>query len=140
LSAQQIIPSKFVLSDSSLNKSTAVPHMFATAGYRTFLNDEVSILPSVMFRYITSMPLYTDINVKVQYLDRIWVGGSYRVNGGGFAGMVGVNVSQKFNLSYSYDLNSARYLLSSMQRGTHEIVLGFLLNNSYGDMCPRNVW
>ena len=140
ISAQQIIPSKLVLTDSSLNRSTAVPHMFATAGYRTFLNADISILPSVMFRYIASMPLYTDINVKVQYLDRIWVGGSYRVNGGGFAGMAGINVSQKLNLSYSYDLNNARYLLSSMQRGTHEIVLGFLLNNSYGDMCPRNVW
>ncbi|MFN5930974.1 MAG: type IX secretion system membrane protein PorP/SprF, partial [Sphingobacteriales bacterium] len=58
----------------------------------------------------------------------------------GFAGMLGVNVSQKLNLSYSYDLNNNQYLLSAMQRGTHEIVIGFLLNNSYGDWCPRNVW
>jgi hypothetical protein len=54
--------------------------------------------------------------------------------------MMGVNISQTFNISYSYDVNNASYLLGPMQRGTHEIVLGFLLNNGYGDMCPRNVW
>ena len=85
------------------------------------------------------MPLYTDINVKVQYQDRIWIGTSYRFNKG-FAGMAGVHVSQTFNISYSYDVNNSKYMLSSMQKGTHEIVLGFLLNNTYGDMCPRNVW
>jgi hypothetical protein len=27
-----------------------------------------------------------------------------------------------------------------MNRGTHEIVIGFTLNNVYGDLCPRNIW
>ena len=139
LSAQQVIPSKFYLNDTTLNKSTSVPHLFATAGYRAFLTEDVAILPSVMFRYIASMPLYTDVNVKVQYQDRLWLGASYRFNEG-FAGMMGINISNTFNVSYAYDINSSKYLLGSMQRGTHEIVLGFLINNTYGDMCPRNVW
>lgn len=139
LSAQQIIPTKFLLLDSSKNQSTAVPHLFFTAGYRSFLNDDFSILPSILFRYIASMPVYKDINLKIQYQDKVWVGGSFRFQQG-FAGMFGVNISQKLNLSYSYDMNNTPYLLSAMQRGTHEIVLGFLLNNSYGDWCPRNIW
>ena len=139
LSAQQVIPSKFYLNDTALNKSTSVPHLFATAGYRAFLTEDVTILPSVMFRYIASMPLYTDVNVKVQYQDRLWLGASYRFNEG-FAGMMGINISNTFNVSYAYDINSSKYLLGSMQRGTHEIVLGFLINNTYGDMCPRKVW
>ena len=139
LSAQQVIPSKFYLNDTTLNKSTSVPHLFATAGYRAFLTEDVAILPSVMFRYIASMPLYTDVNVKVQYQDRLWLGASYRFNEG-FAGMMGINISNTFNVSYAYDINSSKYLLGSMQRGTHEIVLGFLINNTYGDMCHRNVW
>ncbi len=139
ISAQQVIPAKFYLSDASLNQSTTVPHLFATAGYRLSLTEDISALPSVMLRYIASMPLYTDINLKLQYQDRIWLGGSYRFNEG-FAGMMGVNISNTFNVSYAYDLSNSKYMLSSMQRGTHEIVLGFLINNGYGDMCPRNVW
>lgn len=139
LSAQQIIPTNFLLMDSSINRSTTVPHLFFTAGYRRFLNDDFSILPSVMFRYIASMPLFKDLNLKVQFQDKIWIGGSYRFQQG-FAGMMGVNISQRLNLSYSYDINNSQYLLNSMQRGTHEIVIGFLLNNGYGDWCPRNIW
>jgi type IX secretion system PorP/SprF family membrane protein len=139
ISAQQIIPSQFILTDTSLGKSTAVPHLFGTAGYRFFLTEDITMLPSVMFRYISSMPLYKDVNVKFQYQDRFWLGGSYRFEEG-FAAMAGLNISNTMNISYSYDINNASDLISSMQRGTHEIVVGFLLNNKYGDMCPRNVW
>jgi type IX secretion system PorP/SprF family membrane protein len=139
LSAQQIIPSKFILTDSSLNGSTTVPHLFATAGYRFFITEDITALPSIMFRYISSMPLYADINLKMQYQDRVWVGGSYRFNEG-FAAMAGLNISQSINISYAYDLNNSSYMLPTMQKGTHEIVIGFMINNTFGDMCPRNVW
>ncbi len=139
LSAQQIIPQKLTLVESSYDNSTLVPHLFATAGYRFFLTEDITALPSVMARYISSMPLYVDVNVKMQYRDRFWLGGSYRLKEG-YAAMAGVSVSPSFNISYAYDINNASYLLQSMQRGTHEIVLGFMLSNGYGDMCPRNVW
>lgn len=139
LSAQQVIPSKFILTDSSLKGSTTVPHLFATAGYRFFVTEDITALPSAMIRYIASMPIYTDINVKVQYQDRFWVGTSYRFKQG-FAAMAGINISQVMNISYAYDFNNSPYLLPSMQKGTHEVVIGFLINNGFGDMCPRNVW
>ena len=139
LSAQQIIPVKVSLVDSSIYKSTLVPHIMATGGYRFFISETVTVLPSVMIRYIPAMPVYSDINIKFQYLDRLWLGASYRFKEG-YAAMAGINISSAFNISYSYDLNYSKYLIGAMHRGTHEIVLGFLLNNGYGDMCPRNVW
>ena len=139
VSVHQIIPTKLELVDDAYYGSTLVPHLFATAGYRLFMTEDWTVLPSVMMRYINAMPLYVDINAKFQYQDRFWLGGSYRIREG-FAAMAGINISQMFNLSYSYDINNASYLLGPMQKGTHEIVLGFLLNNGYGDMCPRNVW
>lgn len=139
LSAQQIIPARINLIDSAIYKSTLVPHLFATAGYRFFLNEDISLLPSVMIRHIASLPLSTDVNIKAQYHDRLWVGANYR-KGDGFSGMVGLNIAQTFNVSYAYDLSRGKYLLSTMNRGTHEIVLGFTLNNNYGDLCPRNIW
>ena len=142
VSAQQIIPAKYPLQNSSLNQSALVPHLFATAGYRFLISEDINMLPSVMLRYISSMPLFTDVNLKLQYQDRVWVGANYRINEG-VAAMAGVNISNTFNISYSYDSyfnNQTNYLLPFMQRGTHEIVLGFLIGNKYGDLCPRRVW
>jgi type IX secretion system PorP/SprF family membrane protein len=139
LSAQQIIPVRLNLVDSTIYKSTLIPHLFMTAGYRLQINDDLSVLPSTMLRYIAGTPMGFDINVKTQYRDLMWIGGNFR-KGDGFSGMVGLNIAHTFNVSYAYDLNRGRYLLSTMNRGTHEIVLGFTLNNVYGDLCPRNIW
>jgi type IX secretion system PorP/SprF family membrane protein len=139
ISAQQIIPQKLSLKDTGRNNSTTVPHFFATAGYRFLVNEDVNVLPSVLFRYIANMPQFLDVNIKAQYQDRFWVGANYRLKEG-FAAMAGLNISNTFNISYSYDVNNANYLLQYMQRGTHEIVLGFLIGNKWGDLCPRRVW
>jgi type IX secretion system PorP/SprF family membrane protein len=139
LSAQQIIPQKLQLVESKYDNSTLVPHVFATAGYRFFLSDEISALPSVMARYVQAEPIFLDANIKLQYLDRFWIGANVRLKEG-FAAMTGFNISSLFNVSYSYEVNNSRYLLQSQQRGSHEIVFGFLLGNKYGDTCPRNVW
>ncbi|WP_407521758.1 type IX secretion system membrane protein PorP/SprF [Lacibacter sp. MH-610] len=140
VSAQQIIPQRITLVNNDQYKGSAlVPHFFATAGYRFMAGEDVNIIPSVMFRYISNMPSFVDVNVKAQYQDRVWVGGNYRIKEG-FAAMAGLNISNTFNVSYSYDINNANYLLQYMQRGTHEIVLGFLIGNKWGDLCPRRVW
>ena len=139
LSAQQIVPIKISLIESSLIKSTLIPHLFGTFGVRIPISEDINSLPSVMIRYIASTPVALDVNLKVQYRDFFWIGGSYR-KGVGFSTMTGVNIANKFNISYSYDLNNSKYMLGTLNKGTHEIVLGFLLNNVYGDLCPKNIW
>jgi type IX secretion system PorP/SprF family membrane protein len=139
LSVQQIIPQRVVFTNGAVKQQEGktVPHLFATAGYRFFINDDISGLPSVMAKYIQGIPAQFDVNMKVQYRDLLWVGGSYRYKYG-FAGMVGLNVSNTFNIGYAYDYSTTP--LNTVSRGTHEIVLGFLIGNKYGDWCPRNVW
>jgi type IX secretion system PorP/SprF family membrane protein len=139
LSAQQIIPVRLNLVDSSAYKSTLIPHLFLTAGYRFLLNEDISVLPSAMFRYVAGIPNSLDVNLKLQYRDLMWIGANVR-KGDGLSGMFGLNIAHTLNVSYAYDLNKGKYLLSTMNRGTHEIVLGFTLNNVYGDLCPRNIW
>jgi len=73
----------------------------------------------------------------LQYQDKLWAGGSYRLEDG-YAAMVGININNFFNVGYSYDLTKTK--LNTVSSGTHEIVLGFLLGNRYSDSCPRNVW
>lgn len=137
LSAQQIIPQQVAFADSIGTK--LVPHLFATAGYRFFLNDDINAIPSVMVKYVQNSPTVPqfDLNLKLQYHDLLWVGGSYRFQDG-YAGMLGVNVGNTFNVGYAYDFTTTN--LNTASRGTHELIVGFLLGNRYGDTCPRNVW
>jgi type IX secretion system PorP/SprF family membrane protein len=139
LSAQQIIPQKVYFTENKLKQlgSDLVPNFFASAGYRFLLNDDISALPSVMLKYVEPSPVQVDLNIKLQYHDFLWAGAGYRISDG-FSGMIGMNVSNTFNISYAYDYTTSP--LQSYSRGTHEFVLGFLIGNKYGDWCPRNVW
>lgn len=139
LSAQQIVPQQVAFSNNTvaLENGKLVPHMFLSAGFRTTISEDVSMLPSIMLRYVNPLPLGVDVNVKFQYQDVLWAGASYRLNDG-YAAMVGVNLNHLFNIGYSYDLTTSQ--LNTVSKGTHEIVLGFLLGNKYGDWCPRNLW
>ena len=138
LSVHQILPQKLSFSSDTLKANNkAFPYFFINAGYKFFLNDDISIIPSAVVRYCSALPTVLDVNVKAQYRDLLWVGSSYRLKDG-FAGMLGVNVSNAFNISYAYDYTISR--LQTFTKGTHEIVLGFLIGNKYGDWCPRNLW
>lgn len=138
LAAQQIIPSKIDFSNNTLQEQQGkfVPHLFLTAGYRFMINDDFNVVPSTMVKYVSST-LNADFNVKLQYMDLAWVGASYRLEDG-FAGMIGLNVSNTFNIGYSYDYTTSK--LNTFTKGTHEIMVGFIIGNKYGDWCPRNVW
>ena len=138
-SAQQIIPQKIEFSENSVKTvdGKMVPHLFLTAGYRFLAGEDFNITPSILAKYISPVPVQLDINAKVQYMDLAWIGASYRTSEG-FAGMIGINFSNTINLGYSYDYTTSR--LNTISRGTHEIVVGFLLGNKYGDWCPKNVW
>jgi type IX secretion system PorP/SprF family membrane protein len=140
--AQQIVPTTLNFIDDNaaiLEQGKFVPHLFLTAGYRFLLSDDVNAIPSIMVKYIkgsSKNQFQPEANIKLQYRDLLWVGGSYRYQDG-YAGMLGLNVSNTFNVSYSYDKMNANHLLSSFHNGTHELVLGFLLGNKYSGKCPR---
>lgn len=139
LSAQQVVPQKIDFSDGYIRPSDGrtVPHIFATAGYRFLVGADFNLIPSLMVKYVDPLPVQVEANFKLQYLNRAWVGASYR-HEDGFAGMLGINVSNVFNVGYAYDYTTSR--LNNFSKGTHEVILGFLLGNKYPDGCPRNVW
>jgi len=142
LSAQQVIPQKITFVDDALavDKGKLIPHVFLTAGYRFLLTDDINAIPSVMAKYIkgsSENDVQFETNLKLQYQDRFWIGGSYRYQDG-YAAMAGINVSNTFNVGYAYDFTTTA--LNIVSRGTHEILLGFLLGNKYSEACPRCNW
>ncbi|HEY1024650.1 MAG TPA: type IX secretion system membrane protein PorP/SprF [Sphingobacteriaceae bacterium] len=138
ISAQQLLgrPIAFT-SDPAYDQGKQVPHFFITGGYKFFLNDDMAAIPSIMVKSVSPAPVSVDANLKVAFKDKFWLGGSYRKNDS-FAAMAGFNLSYLFNLSYAYDFTTSD--IKSVSGGSHEIVLGLLLNNRYRVTCPQKNW
>ncbi|MEO6611186.1 MAG: type IX secretion system membrane protein PorP/SprF [Chitinophagaceae bacterium] len=139
LSAQQIIPQKLSFVDDAafLTKGRLVPHVFLTAGYRFLIGEDFNAIPSLMLKYVhgsSNNDFQPEANLKLQYRDLLWVGGSYRYQDG-YAGMIGINVSNTFNVGYAYDMTTTA--LNTVSHGTHEFVVGFIIGNKYSGKCPR---
>lgn len=139
VSAQQIIPQKLSFVDDAaiLTKGRLIPHLFLTAGYRVLVGEDVNIIPSVMMKYVQGSSknnFQPELNLKMQYQDLLWLGGSYRYQDG-YAAMAGINIGNSFNVGYAYDITTTA--LNTVSRGTHEIMVGFLLGNKYSEKCPR---
>jgi type IX secretion system PorP/SprF family membrane protein len=138
LSVQQILPQKLSFtSEESYKQGKQVPHFFLTGGYKLYVSEDIHVIPSLMLKWVNSVPLSADANVKFAFKDKVWLGGGYRKQDG-LNMMAGFNVSHLFNLTYSYDWTASQ--LGSVNSGSHEIVLGVLLNNVYKVICPQNMW
>jgi len=101
ISAQQIMNQGLEFSGNTLTTSTkSYPHLFVTAGYKLYANEDISIIPSAVLRYVNPLPLGVDLNVKAQYRDRVWLGAGYRLKDG-LSAMAGVNISNVMNIGYA---------------------------------------
>lgn len=137
-SVQQILSQKLkFVNDPGFNLGKEVPHFFITTGYRFFVSEEISATPSVMFKKVSPTPVSIDVNMKMSFKDRFWIGGSYRKDDS-FAALAGVNISKLINLTYSYDFVTSD--LNRVTNGSHEIVLGFQLNNVYEVFSTTKMW
>jgi type IX secretion system PorP/SprF family membrane protein len=137
-SVQQLLKQTITFGNRSVyNQGKTVPHYFLTGGFKVFLDDEITLLPSVLFKFVDPAPASYDINMKLSFNNKFWVGGSYRHNDSKSA-MAGFNISSLINVAYSYDFTSSN--LRTVSNGSHEIVLGVLLNNRYRATSPQHTW
>lgn len=96
------------------------------------MDEDIAFIPSTLLTYWLSAPMTMDANLKIAYQDKFWIGGSLR-NNDSFSALAGFNIGSLVNISYSYDVTTSA--LRSVSNGTHEIVLGILLNNRYDVKC-----
>ena len=137
VSVQQLLPQNlyFTTSNAAIDASKTVPHYFLTGGYRFYVSDDLSLTPSVLIKQIQPVPLTYDVNMKMSFQDKFWLGGSYR-HGDSFGILAGFNLNSFLNVGYSYDITTSA--LNTVSNGTHEIVIGLLLNNIYKVTCPQH--
>ncbi|RDC58443.1 type IX secretion system membrane protein PorP/SprF [Pedobacter chinensis] len=138
LSVQQVLPQKMSFSaDERYNTGKQVAHIFLNSGYKFYLSEDLNVTPSLLFKYVDNLPLSMDINAKMGFRDRMWLGAGYRKRDALIV-MAGFNINHLLNFTYSYDFTASA--LNQVSRGSHEVVLGLLLNNVYKVACPQRLW
>lgn len=137
-SMQQVLPQSLSFTNNTVNSQAKErSHYFITTGYRFFAAEDISAIPSVMFKYVPNTPVSIDFNAKFAFKEKFWVGGSYRKSDS-FSAMAGINISRLVNITYSYDFTTSG--LNQVSNGSHEIVLGLQLNNIYEVASHIPIW
>jgi type IX secretion system PorP/SprF family membrane protein len=99
-------------------------HFNATAGVKIPVSENVTLTPAILLKKMAPAPLSMEGSLQVEYKEWLWVGVSYR-NKDAVIGMVGMNISERFKLGYSYDYSLSRF--NNFTSGGHELVLGLML-------------
>lgn len=102
---------------------TSQRHYYLSAAYDLVIGNDFVVKPQVLLR-ADQLVFSADINALVYYKKQYWTGLTYRTSDA-VSFMLGWDIREKFRVGYAYDLTINQ--LSSISRGSHEIVLAFLL-------------
>jgi type IX secretion system PorP/SprF family membrane protein len=116
-------------------------HYYLTFGGMVDLSDNVQLKPSVLVKHVKGSPTSYDLNAMFLFMDRVWLGGSYRSNVRVFEDQLQENLSKRnavalvmeyfitpgIRLGYAYDYNLNA--LNSYRNESHEISLGVYLRS-----------
>ena len=124
ISAPTLIASEkeYNFSTNINNSSNLRKHYYLTGGYVFNLTDKWKIKPSTLIKYNYAAPIQLDINANLLYMDKVWVGVSYRT-GDSFIGILEYQANKKFRIGYSYDFTLSE--LGDYSSGSHEIMIGY---------------
>lgn len=137
-SIHQFVTSKMIFTQAEkISVAKSKPNYFITTGYKFYLDEEIAFMPSVMFKSINGNLNTFDLNAKLTFKDRVWLGTSYRQDDS-YAAIAGFCIGKTFNISYAYDVTTSD--LRVVNKGSHEIVLGILLKNIYRSNALISMW
>lgn len=141
ISVHQVLQSKLkfdnVASLGSDSQSKLNNHYFLTGGVRLPMTHEITIIPSVLVKYVQPAPVSVDLDVKFDYDGDYFVALSYRVLDA-LTIVAGVVVSDHFEISYAYDLTTSK--IRNYSFGSHELVIGYRFLPKDVTSCPSRFW
>ncbi len=125
VSAMQLIGSKVKLYNGDFKGEVPLAnHFYITSGYHIDFEEELVFTPSFMFNTTIGSPSQIDFNVKIDYLDKVLGGITYRYNDAVVL-MGGIKIKEQFSIIYSYDIVTSN--LRKYNSGSHEIILSFTI-------------
>lgn len=99
-------------------------HFSMMGGYKLPINNDFTITPSFLLKYMQPSPPIIEGTIQVEYKDAIWMAVSYR-HADALVGMIGMNISNRFKFGYSYDFSLSKF--KTYSSGGHELILGIML-------------
>lgn len=110
-------------------------HYFLIAGCILPLGYDLKLKPSIMVKAVEGAPLAADITAHLIFLDKLWVGASYRM-GDSMGALVCYQISDRLRAGYAHDLTLSG--LRDQHSGSHELMIGFdLKTNKDMVLSPR---
>lgn len=114
----------FVSFGSGITNYTPVMHFDVMAGMYLDLNDDFTLMPSILTKYVSPAPPALQLNMQMEYKEWLWFGVGYRHTDAAVA-MLGANINERFKIGYSFDYSISRF--NSFTSGGHEVVLGIMI-------------
>jgi len=113
-------------------------HFYGYLKYIFSLNFDFDLVPS-LFAQNSKKSTHLELSTLLYYRNRAWIGGGYRCDekfdSESVVGILGIDLSNKFRLSYSFDYNIGKIGNKDVStRNTHEVMLGIRLAR------PMNVY
>lgn len=116
------------------NNPSDYMYLFNT-GYIFNLSKNVKFFPSTLIAYTPEDKILYDINAHFKFMDRLWVGASYR-NDRSFAGMFQFQITNQIKLAYTYDFDFNK--LRTFSSGSHEVMLRYEFRYKLDAISPLN--
>jgi len=125
-SAFQLFANSLKVYDMKNGLNRLKVHFYLMGGYTFDLGDNFTIEPTVLVKKTAPVPLQMDFNTKITYLEKVWLGASFRTSDA-VALLVGYIHNNKYYFGYSYDIGINE--IRKYNNGSHEIMLGVRFNN-----------
>ncbi|WP_430933736.1 PorP/SprF family type IX secretion system membrane protein [Saccharicrinis sp. 156] len=104
------------------NLSSLKRHYFLMAGYVFDINHDFKFKPSFINKVVEGAPPSTDVTAQVLYLDKYWLGATYRF-GDALAFLANIQLNKQLMVGYSYDFTTSN--MNSYNNGSHEIIVSY---------------
>lgn len=104
-------------------------HYYLHSGFNFNILNNFDLEPSILWSKAKGSPMQLEVNLYTQYLQKIMLGGSYRLNDA-FSVIAGFKIKERFKIAYSYDIVISP--LRTWQSGSHEMILAFVIPNKLG--------
>ncbi|MGR7814097.1 PorP/SprF family type IX secretion system membrane protein [Lacinutrix undariae] len=139
LSAPRILNSDYNKGESGSVDYVSLERVsyYFTGGYVFNLSEDVKFKPAALLKATNGAPLSFDLTANFLFSEKLWLGGSYRINESAAAlgGIADFQISKQLRIGYAYE-----YPLSDLRpytSGTHEVLLMFELFKSKRIKSPR---
>lgn len=111
-----------VVTTSNFNR-----HYFLVAKYNFNINEQFSIEPTVVTKYVQNSPMSADFGARFIYNKASWLAFQYRTSNA-VTFQVGTNIVKNIYVSYGFELGTG--VLRTGTNGTHELQLGFYIGKN----------